>query len=825
MGAGSPPMKWFARFILRYAGWVALVGTLLAVVGGYYSVQLYKNLRTDVEELLPQDARSVIDLAEVTKRLESIDNLAILIFSENGDAARRFQVDLARELEKIPRSVLSSVEYRIDKELQFFRERQSLYMDLADLEKIRDYIEQRLQYEKELYNPLNIFSEQDIPEPQLDFEALRSKYNNKTSAYSRFPGGLYATPDGKKRVVLAYLPGKTSSIETVKALKHEAAAAVERLKPASYAPDLQIKWTGGVQDTLEEHEALIADLELSTIIVALIVTFALLFYYRSFMATIALAASLFVGTLWTFGISYFVVGYLNANSAFMGSIVLGNGINFGIIMLARYLEERRAGHGNTRSCQQAMVHTATATWTAAAAAGLSYGSLMLTGFRGFRQFGTIGLLGMLLCWISAFTVLPAYLTVLERLVRLVPPGAKAPKAYAADLLARFISRFARPIWIGSLILTIASLATFVRYDDSILETNLSKLRNKESMERGSAYLSKYVDEIFQRYLSPLVILPRERTDARRIAEILRDRKEAEGPGSLIANVQTLDDFLPPEQREKLETLKEIRDLLPRRLVARLGKSDQDKVAELLRTQGLKPVRQGTLPDLVLRKFTEKDGSIGKMVLVEPPLNNVTWDGKALLEFIHSLRDTADSVSPGTPIAGATAITADMFEAIARDGPRATLFAFLSVVLLVVFLFRHVQTVALCLFALGLGVTWLAGFILGFGYKINFLNFIALPITFGIGIDYGVNMFQRYREDSKANILHVIRTTGGAVALCSFTTMVGYLSLLIAGNQGFVSFGRLAVIGEVTCSIAALVSLPAYLMLRSRRKGQPGALAQ
>ena len=159
----------------------------------------------------------------------------------------------------------------------------------------------------------------------------------------------------------------------------------------------------------------------------------------------------------------------------------------------------------------------------------------------------------------------------------------------------------------------------------------------------------------------------------------------------------------------------------------------------------------------------------------------------------------------------------MVESISVDGPRATLFALLAVILLVVVLFRHIKTVGLILFALFVGMTWLAGFILATKSKINFLNFIALPITFGIGVDYGVNVFQRYRQEGAANILQVIRQTGGAVILASLTTIIGYSSLVIASNQAFVSFGNLAVFGEMTCLIAAVVSLPAYLVFKSQRQ--------
>ena len=113
---------------------------------------------------------------------------------------------------------------------------------------------------------------------------------------------------------------------------------------------------------------------------------------------------------------------------------------------------------------------------------------------------------------------------------------------------------------------------------------------------------------------------------------------------------------------------------------------------------------------------------------------------------------------------------------------------------------------------------MAGGVLGFQLKINFLNFVALPITFGIGVDYGVNIFHRYRQEGPGSIISVIKGTGGAVLLASATTTIGYGSLLIAGNQAFVSFGKLAVLGELTCVTAAVIALPAVLHLHDRMVG-------
>jgi predicted RND superfamily exporter protein len=94
-------------------------------------------------------------------------------------------------------------------------------------------------------------------------------------------------------------------------------------------------------------------------------------------------------------------------------------------------------------------------------------------------------------------------------------------------------------------------------------------------------------------------------------------------------------------------------------------------------------------------------------------------------------------------------------------------------------------------------------------KLNFLNFIALPITFGIGCEYPFNIFDRSRL-LKGDVAMAVRRSGGAVALCSFTTTVGYGSLLFADNQALQSFGRLAASGEITSIVCAMLVLPSLL---------------
>ena len=66
--------------------------------------------------------------------------------------------------------------------------------------------------------------------------------------------------------------------------------------------------------------------------------------------------------------------------------------------------------------------------------------------------------------------------------------------------------------------------------------------------------------------------------------------------------------------------------------------------------------------------------------------------------------------------------------------------------------------------------------------------------------------------ANTDVTTAVKRSGGAVALCSFTTTVGYGSLLVADNQALQSFGRLAMSGEITCIIGAMIVLPSLLHL-------------
>ncbi|HXX66018.1 MAG TPA: MMPL family transporter, partial [Polyangiaceae bacterium] len=313
------------------------------------------------------------------------------------------------------------------------------------------------------------------------------------------------------------------------------------------------------------------------------------------------------------------------------------------------------------------------------------------------------------------------------------------------------------------------------------------------------------------YITPTIVMADDPAQAEAIGQVLKAQDKRPPLDSLVASIRTLEDVVPPNQPAKIAIADQIRDDLTPRIRELLTPSQRRSVDRLLGTGPLSAITASDVPDTLMSGLRERDGSVGRTVLVYPRPGRTLWLGPQLAEFVGRLRAAAASV-PGRParVAGSHALSADILDSVRRDGALASVVAFLGVVIAVLALLRGRRSTTVVIGSLLLGVLWLAGAMMFLGVKINFANFIAYPITFGIGVDYAVNMASRWELDRKHSIIDAIRTTGGAVTLCSMTTIIGYSSLLLAENRALFLFGLLAVLGEIACLSTAILVMPAFL---------------
>jgi predicted RND superfamily exporter protein len=77
----------------------------------------------------------------------------------------------------------------------------------------------------------------------------------------------------------------------------------------------------------------------------------------------------------------------------------------------------------------------------------------------------------------------------------------------------------------------------------------------------------------------------------------------------------------------------------------------------------------------------------------------------------------------------------------------------------------------------------------------------------VGADYVVNLLGAM-DSLRCDAREACARMGGAILLCSLTTIVGYLTLLLASSGALRSFGQAAVLGEICAVLVVLVIYPA-----------------
>jgi predicted RND superfamily exporter protein len=138
-------------------------------------------------------------------------------------------------------------------------------------------------------------------------------------------------------------------------------------------------------------------------------------------------------------------------------------------------------------------------------------------------------------------------------------------------------------------------------------------------------------------------------------------------------------------------------------------------------------------------------------------------------------------------------------------------------------FRNVADFLLCGLMLILGIAGLTATMALLGQSWNLANVAALPLLLGLGIDYGIHILlamKRHHDD----VSKVWATTGRAVFFCGATTVIGFSSLIFAGNGGVASLGLACAVGSLWTLFFALGLLPLWRAWLGRGRGRSGKAA-
>lgn len=816
-----------ALWLVRHRIPVLAVAAILGMIASWRTVLTYAALRSDLVQLLPAHAPSVRAINVLKKRLPSVRYMGVVVDTggkKNVPAANRFLDDLAARIRKYPKNLVGTVRTGIKKERKFGETYALQLMDPSDVRRLRKKVEELRDWEVRHATGTELLSPEEDPKPKLPIEKLKKKYEAKLGNPRALPNDRFVSEDGKTDLLLLQATSHSTGIRADERLLSRISSDVHALGfPERYAPGMRLGFSSDVPTRVEVMKGLMSDLSVSGVMVIVLVVTAIVVFFRSWSAILILGVPLLWGTVDAFGLAALPplhITELNSNTAFLGSIIVGNGVNSGIIMLARFQEEREQGALLEPAIATALSTTWLPTLAAAGAAAAAYGSLIFTGFRGFNRFGWIGGIGMIVCWGVTMLLQPAMLGVLGRHIAARPAQRRAASLFRR-MLAGLLShpRIVVGVTAVAVLTAVAGLAR--RAGGSWIEYDLSKLRRRGSEINGAAYWDKRMNATLGRYLDPAVIMPENAAQARIVERRVKALAKSGGAGGLIESVRSAHDLLLPTRAQSIAEAKKLKAVLTPKLLSELSPKDRKVVDRAVSPAALRPLTGKELPAALAVGLREYDGRVDRNVLVFPKLSEATWNAERLTAFTHDLRQAATVNSHALPVASALLLTSDIAEAIKVDGPRATALSFAAVLVICLIAFRGLGLSLAAVSSLLVGVLLMLGSLAWSGQKLNFSNFVALPITFGIAADYSINMLKRYQAEDRFDVRAALSHTGGAVALCSATTIIGYGSLLLAQNRALFSFGALAVTGELTCLVTAIIALPSVLALLGRRARAAG----
>ena len=813
-------------------------------------------VRSDLLELLPRDSPGVRAFEHQLGRVGGGSTLIVIAESPDRKQNERFIDDLAAALERMkseaahclpdaraeacPGRLIAYTEASTRDVRAFYETNKWLYADLAELRAADDDLDHAIAQRSGMVDDLEApapAASAPSPGPQatepvekaLGMGAHLDRWNAHAAKQDTFPSGYFATEDGALlglRIVSNTTLGHGDGdvlLAAVQRVLAELRIAAQAASPSDQ-PAMKVGLTGDIASASDEKKALVSDAAWATIGALLVILLALVLYYRSAWSLVVIALPALFGITAAYAFAAAAFGYVNTCGVFLGAIILGNGINYPIVLLSRYREFVARGIAPSDALRIAVLNALRAELVGACVASIAYGSLIATRFRGFNQFGAIGFVGMLAVWASIIPLVPALVVIGERLQRRLPARFRPRPAVLREergtrsgfmgVIASLTTNHPWPFVAAGVLLVSAAVTVAPSYLRDPWEYDLGKLGSKSSDKTGAGEWSNKANAVFggKMNIAGARMLADSAEQVPALKKKILDNDAQDPAGSMIAEVTTLDDILPGPrdlQEEKLAVLARIRERLTPRVLSELDAAELATIAKSRPPETLRVLQAADLPGLLLRRFTEADGRVGTVFYVKPKNEVVFADGHNHLRFSR----TTDNLElpDGTKVmtASRSTIFAEMLESIRRDGPIASGVALFAVIAVVIVASRGSRSVIAVLGALAIGVAAVVGWAAIGGARINYVNFIALPITLGIGCEYPFNIADRARL-LDGDAAEAVRRSAGAVLLCSFTTVVGYGSLIFSDFQALVGFGKLAVVGELGCVFGAVLFVPALL---------------
>jgi hydrophobe/amphiphile efflux-3 (HAE3) family protein len=220
----------------------------------------------------------------------------------------------------------------------------------------------------------------------------------------------------------------------------------------------------------------------------------------------------------------------------------------------------------------------------------------------------------------------------------------------------------------------------------------------------------------------------------------------------------------------------------------------------------------------------------KHVLIPITLNGgLSPDEQAgLVKETQSVVDTAGFVSVATMVTGGVAITSQVGDMIASAMRTMLIVAIVLMFVILALIFRVRGYFAWRWLALGmvaLGIIYTFGVMGLIGVPITMVTMAVFPVLIGLGIDYSINLHNRYDEEIGKGespsyaVINSVAHIGPTLAIALFSECIGFSAIFFSSVPMIRDFGLMLILGVIICYLVAIFFTLPILYWRDTRAGK------
>ncbi len=550
-------------------------------------------------------------------------------------------------------------------------------------------------------------------------------------------------------------------------------------KEARYS-DMMITGLVAMQQAIQKES--MESIKIIFPIAILFISIVIFFFNRTIKGIIIIFLPLAYALALTFGVFGLIMPELTLLSIAIVALLVGLGVDYSIHLLNRFSEEQTLDD-KIEAVERTLKFTGKAVFLSTITTIIGFGSLTVSSMPPMVTFGLGCVIGIIFCFISATLLVPC----LAIILKFEKNGRAHNWSAIANIAVNNKKRFALLACFFAVmsLIVLPGVRTDVSYFD-MAPKDLPEIEKyfeySDNFGGGTNINMLLIKTDGQGLTYPEVI-----------EAIYTMEEEMRVLGATVASIA--------------DALKEVSDVLERNIII-------EKIAEFADVEKI-------IFDRIAREGLVNDDYSKTVIIVTFPVGKSVDELESLVNEINVI--AAKTVLPHngqiSKLTGQDALNVEINNILSEQQTRSMITALLLVLAMLILIFNSSLWGFLTMVPVLFVLIWEPGFLVMLDIPLSIVTISIASIMIGIGIDYGIHLTQRVREEmaegkSKMEATREsIEKTGLSLIEAACTTIAGLSSVYFVDIPVIQQFGTVIIIMTISSVVAAVLILPMFYSLK------------